>query len=119
MLPHEGTDVLMITYNRPDYTRLALSELLARCDASMRVWVWHNGDDAETLALVRSFEDHPRFHRFHHSEQNVGLTAPTNWLLADATGAYLSKVDDDCVVPLNIVPHSGGPFSFANDASVT
>jgi glycosyltransferase involved in cell wall biosynthesis len=101
MLTSDGTDILMITYNRPSYTRLALAELLARCDDSMRVWVWHNGPDAETLAVVKDFEGHPRFHRLHHSERNLGLTAPTNWLFENATGAYLSKVDDDCVVPLD------------------
>ena len=95
----EGTDVLMITYNRPSYTRLALSELLARCDESMRVWVWHNGQDAATLEVVREFQGHPRLYRFHHSEENLRLTAPTNWLWENATGAYLSKVDDDCIVP--------------------
>jgi len=101
MLSSDQTDVLMITYNRPMYTRLALSELLSRCDTSMRVWVWHNGNDAETLAVVRENEGHPRLHRFHHSEENLGLTAPTNWLLENATGRYLSKVDDDCIVPVD------------------
>jgi glycosyltransferase involved in cell wall biosynthesis len=99
MPSHEGTDVLMVTYNRPDYTRLALDELLRRSDESTRIWIWHNGDHEGTLEVVRSFRDHPLVHRFHHSEQNVGLTAPTNWLFQNATGAYLSKVDDDCIVP--------------------
>lgn len=95
----QGTDVLMITYNRPQYTELALRELLERSDDSMRIWVWHNGDDAATLDVVRGFEGHPRFFRFHHSPQNLGLTEPTNWLWREAQGAYLSKVDDDCIVP--------------------
>lgn len=95
----DGIDVLMITYNRPDYTRLALGELLDRSDESTRVWVWHNGTDEETLAVVRENREHPRFHRFHHSEENVALRDPTNWFWSEARGAYLSKVDDDCVVP--------------------
>ena len=95
----EGIDVLMITYNRPAYTRLALSELLARSDDSMRVWLWHNGEDAETLEVVREFEEHPRVYRSYHSKENLGLTGPTNWLFENAKGAYISKVDDDCVVP--------------------
>lgn len=99
MSPDAGTDVLMITYNRPVYTRLALDSLLERCDESMRVWLWHNGRDAATLEVVRSVLDHPRVHRFHHSEENQGLAAPTHWLWDNATGAYLSKVDDDCIVP--------------------
>lgn len=94
-----GADVLMITYDRPQYTRLALSELLARSDERTRVWVWHNGMNLQTLEVVRSFQDHPRFHRLHHSEENVALREPTNWLWTEARGAYLSKVDDDCIVP--------------------
>lgn len=96
-MQRDGIDVLMITYNRPHYTRLALSELLARSEPTTRVWVWHNGNHEETLATVRQFED--RLYRFHHSEENVRLTKPTNWLFSNARGAYLSKVDDDCIVP--------------------
>jgi glycosyltransferase involved in cell wall biosynthesis len=97
MTTRNGIDVLMITYNRPVYTRLALSELLDRSQPDTRVWVWHNGSDPETLAVVESFR--PRLHRFHHSVENVRLTKPINWLFENAQGAYLSKVDDDCIVP--------------------
>jgi len=90
-------DVLMITYNRPAYTRLSLSELLKRSSPTTRVWVWQNGDDPETLEVVESFR--PQLHRYHHSRENARLTQPTNWLFGNARGAYLSKVDDDCIVP--------------------
>lgn len=92
-------DILMITYNRPAYTRLSLTRLLETCDESMRVWLWHNGDHEETLEVVQSLKDHPRVHRFHHSAENVRLRTPTNWLYAESDGAYVSKVDDDCLVP--------------------
>jgi hypothetical protein len=36
-------------------------------------------------------------HRFQHSPTNLGLREPTNWLWREATGDYLSKVDDDCL----------------------
>jgi glycosyltransferase involved in cell wall biosynthesis len=90
-------DVLMITYNRPAYTRLALSTLLERSSPTTRVWLWQNGDDPETLAVVEGFKS--RLHRYHHSRENARLTLPTNWLYGNARGAYLSKVDDDCIVP--------------------
>ncbi len=92
-------DVLMVTYNAPESTRLALGRLLETCDDSMRVWLWHNGGHAETLQVVRELSSHPRVHRFHHSEENVRLWAPTNWLLENAEGDFLSKVDDDNVLP--------------------
>jgi hypothetical protein len=73
-------DILMVTYNSPDSTRLALTRLLETCGEHMRVWLWHNGDHAETLDLVRSFEPHPRAYRFKHSEENVRLWSPTTRL---------------------------------------
>lgn len=95
----EEVDVLVITYNRPIYTRMALERLLETADASTRVWIWHNGEHPETLGVVRELAEHPRVHRLHHSRENVRLREPTNWLLAEARGAFLSKVDDDCLVP--------------------
>jgi glycosyltransferase involved in cell wall biosynthesis len=89
----------MITYNRPQYTRVSLGKLLESTSEKARVWLWHNGEDAETLDVVREYES--RLHRFHHSKENVGLTEPTNWLFKNADGELLGKVDDDCVVPLD------------------
>lgn len=99
-----GADILMVTYNRPHYTELSLQRLLATCDESVRVWVWHNGMDEKTLAVVRSFLGHPRLHRFHHSHENRKLTDATNWLWSNSTGKYLGKVDDDCLVAADWVP---------------
>jgi cellulose synthase/poly-beta-1,6-N-acetylglucosamine synthase-like glycosyltransferase len=94
-------DVLMITYQSPERTRMSLDRLLDVADESMRVWLWHNGEDEATLEVVRSRLDHRRIHRFHHSIENVRLRPPTNWLLTQADGEYLSKIDDDNVVPLD------------------
>jgi GT2 family glycosyltransferase len=96
----ESIDILMITYNRPEYTRLALERLLSTCDEEMRVWVWQNASHEATLDVVRSFLDHPRLYRFHHSQENVKVREPTNWLWTEAEGAYLTKVDDDCLLPV-------------------
>jgi glycosyltransferase involved in cell wall biosynthesis len=90
-------DILMITYNREDYTRMALTRLLETCDESMRVWVWHNGDHQGTLDVVRGLSGHPRFHRLHHSKENKRLREPTNWFWTESDGDYVSKIDDDCL----------------------
>lgn len=90
-------DILMITYQSPDYVRRSLPHLLSTCDSHTRVWLWHNGDDEETLSVVRSYLDDERVHRFHHSRENVRLRPPTNWLWAEGDGDFVSKVDDDCL----------------------
>lgn len=92
-------DILMITYNRPIYTKISLERLLDTCDDKMRVWVWHNGDDQATLDIVQGFSSHPRFFKFHHSAKNEKLTVPTNWCWEQSDGDYLTKVDDDCLMP--------------------
>lgn len=97
MTEQSGIDILMITYERPEYIRLSVPHLLDTCPPDARIWLWHNGTDQPTLDAVEEFRDHPRVHRFRHSPVNVGLTEPTNWLWRESTGAYLSKVDDDCL----------------------
>lgn len=89
-------DILMITHTRADYTALSLERLLETCDNEMRVWVWHNGDDRETFSEVLGFSSD--LYRVHHSEENQGLTVPTNWFWEEADGPLLGKVDDDCLV---------------------
>jgi len=93
-------DILMVTYDSPESTNLCLSRLLETCGDGARVWLWHNGDHRETLELVEKHSHHPRVAHFHHSEENLRLWAPTNWLLKNSEADYLSKVDDD-----NLLPH--------------
>jgi hypothetical protein len=89
----------MITYNRLDYTRLSLPRLLETCDDRMRVWIWHNGNDEPTLEFVRSIASDPRVHKFHHSPQNKRLREPTNWFWSQSDAEYVSKIDDDNLMP--------------------
>lgn len=91
-------DILMITYNSPTYVRLSLPRLLETCRENDRVWLWHNGDDEETLEVVRSYSRDSRVARFHHSRENVKLRSPTNWLFSESCADLVSKVDDDCLV---------------------
>lgn len=88
----------MITYNRAAYTELSLKALLDSCDEHMRVWVWHNGTDAATRAVVQKYSRHPRFHHLHVSDENKKLREPTNWFWSSSNARYLTKVDDDCIL---------------------
>lgn len=92
-------DVLMITHKRPGFTKMSLERLLESCDSHMRVFVWQNGNDLETIDVVRSFSSHPRFARFHVNPENALLRVPTNWFWSESQADYFSKVDDDCLVP--------------------
>jgi cellulose synthase/poly-beta-1,6-N-acetylglucosamine synthase-like glycosyltransferase len=91
-------DVLMITHKRPEYVKRSLPALLASADPYTRVWLWHNGDDEDTLAVVKQYWDHPAVHMIHHSKTNAGIRTPTNWAWLQSDGDFVSKVDDDCIV---------------------
>ena len=91
-------DVLMVTHDRPDYTRRSLPRLLDACDDSARVWLWHNGPDGSTRDVVAGVAHHPRLHRVHLSPTNVGLRLPCNWLWRQSDARLVGKVDDDCLV---------------------
>jgi glycosyltransferase involved in cell wall biosynthesis len=93
------TDILMITHRRPHYTRMSLDRLARQCEGVARLWIWHNGDHAETREIVESFADHPSVHRVHVNPDNAGLVPPTNWLWSESSGRFVSKVDDDCLLP--------------------
>jgi GT2 family glycosyltransferase len=104
-MKQDQIDIIMITHNRPEFTKLSLEQLLKTCDERMNVWLWHNGEHEPTLNLVKSYLDHPRVVRFHHNPTNdrstpqSPLNEPTNWMWSNADGEYVTKVDDDCLMP--------------------
>lgn len=94
-----AADVLMVVHSRAAYTARTLPRLLDVCEAEGgRVRVWRNGDDPEVAAVVASCRDHPALHEVHHEPANAPLRVATNWLWAGTDGAFVGKVDDDCLV---------------------
>lgn len=91
-------DIIMITYRSAGYLGLSLPRLLDTLGTDDRVWLWHNGDDEETIEALRPFVQDDRVHRYHHSRENVRLREPTTWLWSESSARFLSKVDDDCLV---------------------
>lgn len=94
-------DLLLITHRRPAYTKLALKALFQAARPEVRVWIWHNGEDAETLALVREARDHSSVFKYHESAENVRLYQPLSWVMSEGEGELVSKLDDDCILPVD------------------
>jgi hypothetical protein len=88
----------MVTCRRPAYTRRSLRALIDSCDETMRIWLWQNGSDPETLAVLDELAIDDQVHRYHHSRENVLLREPVNWLFDRARGEFLCLVNDDCLV---------------------
>lgn len=96
----ESVDILMVTWNRPDYVAKSLPPLLAQARArSARLWIWQNGRGEAAARVVEELvANHPGV-VLHVEPENVGLRKPMNWFVEVADGDYLGKVDDDCVCP--------------------
>ncbi|MBC8096198.1 MAG: glycosyltransferase family 2 protein [Akkermansiaceae bacterium] len=92
--------VLMITYNRADYTRLTLETLCKSLPDYASITIWDNSSNAETRAVLKEFEKHPRVERVIYHSTNDRLRGPTNWFWEETKDAdFVSKVDDDCLMP--------------------
>lgn len=94
--------ILMITYNRPGYTKKSLARLLDTAPENAAVTVWDNASGQETKQVLSTFESHPRIEKIVYNTTNEKLTKPTNWFWeTHRTANLIGKVDDDCLVPEN------------------
>ncbi len=92
-------DVLMITHNRSDYTRLSLGRLCETSSHNVSITVWDNASDESTRQVLKAFEAHPRIRRIIYHHRNLKLREPTNWFWNQSTADLVGKVDNDCLVP--------------------
>ena len=94
--------VLMITYNRPEYTKKSLTKLCDTAPENVSITIWDNASDSETKEVVSAFETHPRVEKVIFNDANEKLRKPTNWFWDHNRDAdLLGKVDDDCLVADN------------------
>lgn len=92
--------VLMITYNRAEYTRLSLERLCRTLPPYASLTIWDNNSNEATRAVIGEFEKHPRVDEVIYHSSNDRLRGPTNWFWEQTQDAdFISKVDDDCLMP--------------------
>jgi 2-polyprenyl-3-methyl-5-hydroxy-6-metoxy-1,4-benzoquinol methylase len=96
--------LLMVTYNRLEYTRLALEAVLKLDYPNLRVVVWDNASTDGTVAYLRD-----RLQGLSHvtgiaSPTNRGVVYPMNevWT-CDPEAELLAKVDNDTLVPPDLL----------------
>ncbi len=93
--------VLMVTYNRLEYTKKAVASVLANPGIPVRLRIWDNGSTEP--GMQEWLED------FYGSAvivkkcpRNVGLALPMNFFFKDhADFPFVAKVDNDTVLPDN------------------
>jgi hypothetical protein len=90
--------LVMITYNRLAYTRLALPRLLADPSEDFDLTVWDNASGDGTREYLRDEVKDPRIKELVLSDRNVGQVIVLNTVWGSSTADLVGKVDNDCLV---------------------
>lgn len=90
----------MITYNRPEYTKLSLNSLCLSAKENLKITIWDNGSNDRLINVLNKYENNESIERIIFNEKNDKLFKSTNWFWEKNQDAdLLGKVDDDCIVP--------------------
>jgi len=90
-------DLIFITYNRLDYTKLALPALLADPTEEFSLVIWDNASTDDTKDYLSSVVD-PRIVKKFFSEENVGLRGAINYLFSKSSADLVGIVPNDLLV---------------------
>jgi glycosyltransferase involved in cell wall biosynthesis len=90
--------LIFITYNRLDYTRLALASVLADPTEELSVTIWDNASTDGTVEYLKHEVNDPRIARIIFSKTNIGQTAAVNEVWCRSRADLLGKLDNDCLV---------------------
>ncbi|HVX12039.1 MAG TPA: glycosyltransferase [Pirellulales bacterium] len=92
--------LLMVTYNRLEYTRLALEAVLTLDYPDLQVVVWDNASTDGTVEYLRDRLDGAANVTIIASPSNRGVVFPMNEVWSSDSGAeLLAKIDNDTLVP--------------------
>jgi glycosyltransferase involved in cell wall biosynthesis len=87
-------DLVFITYNRLEYTKLALASLLADPTEQFSLTIWDNGSTDGTKDYLSSMND-PRIKRRVFMQENVGLQGAVNDLFSKSSANLVGIVPND------------------------
>jgi len=88
--------IVTLSWNAPEYTKLALKSLLARTREPFEIIVVDNGSGPDTIAYLRSLDD-PHV-RVIYNPTNRGFGAGNNIGIAAASGEYVVVLNNDVLV---------------------
>jgi glycosyltransferase involved in cell wall biosynthesis len=91
-------DLIFITYNRLDYTKLALPALLADPTEEFSLTIWDNASTDGTVEYLKNEVNDPRIVDIVFSKENIGQTAAVNVIWGKSKADLLGKLDNDCLV---------------------
>lgn len=89
--------VVILNWNRPDDSLLAVKSVLRQTHASFEVLVWDNGSSDQSRAVLEThFRGDSRV-RFIWADDNYGVAGGRNRAFAQAEGKLLISLDSDAV----------------------
>ena len=91
-------DLVFITYNRIEYTKLALNSVLADPTEKFSLTIWDNASTDGTVEYLKNEVNDPRISEVIFSKQNIGQTAAVNQIWSQSKADLLGKLDNDCLV---------------------
>lgn len=91
-------DLVFITYNRLEYTKLALASLLADSTEEFSLTIWDNASTDGTVEYMKKEVNDPRIADIIFSKENVGQLAAMNKVWGRSKADLLGKLDNDCLV---------------------
>jgi glycosyltransferase involved in cell wall biosynthesis len=91
-------DLVFITYNRLEYTKLALASILADPAEEFSLTVWDNASTDGTVEYLKNQVSDTRITDIIFSKENIGQTAAVNVIWGKSKADLLGKLDNDCLV---------------------
>jgi glycosyltransferase involved in cell wall biosynthesis len=91
-------DLVFITFNRLEYTKLALSSVLADPKENFSLTIWDNASTDGTVEYLRNEVNDSRIADIVFSKKNIGQTQAVNKIWSHSRADLLGKLDNDCIL---------------------
>lgn len=91
-------ELAFVTYQRFEYTKLALASVLADPAEEFSLTIWDNASTDETVQYLKNEVSDPRIADVVFSKENVGQIAAVNEIWGRSKADLLGKLDNDCIV---------------------
>ena len=92
--------ILMITWNRLEYTKKAIKAIIENTDLPYKLFVWDNGSSGGTVDYLKTLKN--KNIQVYFSKTNTGLVPPQNYFFDNFKDYnYVAKVDNDTIVSKN------------------
>ncbi len=90
--------IVVVTYNRLEYTKKTIARLLEDPAEEFDLYLWDNASTDETPEYLKDAIKDPRIVEVVLSKENVGQTGAMNYAWAKTKAELVGKLDNDCLV---------------------